>query len=109
MLAGSNGLPDPSQIEILESGIGGPVDMQVGPDGALYYVAIGSGEVHRITYSSGNLPADDPLTTSTDNGPLPLTVTFNASASTDPDTPGPLTFGWDFTGSGTCTDATGPS
>jgi glucose/arabinose dehydrogenase len=109
MLAGTDGMPDPTQVELLESGVGGPVDLQVGPDGALYYAAIGAGEIHRITYVSGNVPPTVVLTTNTDNGPLPLTVQLDASGSTDPDTPGPLTITWDLDGDGNCNDATGPT
>jgi len=34
------------------TGITNPVDLQVGPDGALYYSAYGAGAIGRITYSS---------------------------------------------------------
>jgi glucose/arabinose dehydrogenase len=36
MFRGQNGLPDPATLQTFDSGIG-PVDLQVGPDGALYY------------------------------------------------------------------------
>ena len=49
MPAGADGLPDASQIETFASGLSGPVDLKVGPDGALYYVGFDDGRVHRIT------------------------------------------------------------
>ena len=30
---------------------GGPVDIKTGPDGSLYYVAIYTGEIKRVTYT----------------------------------------------------------
>jgi len=35
---------------------GGPVDVQFGPDGNLYYVQFGPGEIHRVAALSGDLP-----------------------------------------------------
>ncbi|MFN7976536.1 MAG: PQQ-dependent sugar dehydrogenase [Vicinamibacterales bacterium] len=49
------------------SGISGPVDLKVGPDGALYYLAQGSGAVFRVTYGSST-PPTAPTLTSTING-----------------------------------------
>jgi glucose/arabinose dehydrogenase len=46
--AGRNALPDGDAIELFASGIAA-VDLQVGPDGALYYVDPLAGSVRRIT------------------------------------------------------------
>lgn len=45
--AGSDGLPDPAGIELIASGIAA-VELQVGPDGARYYVDPLGGAIRRI-------------------------------------------------------------
>jgi glucose/arabinose dehydrogenase/chitodextrinase len=87
-------------------GGGGPTAMTFGPYGsskALYYSTYANGgEVHRVVYSAGanQSPTASVKTTSPNYGPIPLTVSFDGSASTDPDGNTPLTYLWDF-GDGT--------
>lgn len=50
--AGEDGLPDPRREEIFSTEASTPVDLQVGPDGSLYYVSIGTGEIHRVRHGS---------------------------------------------------------
>ncbi|MBV9717482.1 MAG: PQQ-dependent sugar dehydrogenase [Solirubrobacterales bacterium] len=58
---GSNGLPDPSRVESFVTGAPGPVDLEIGPGGDLFYPGYDDGTIHRITYRSGPpLPADAP-------------------------------------------------
>ena len=65
---------------------------------ALYYTTYGSGgQVRRVSYNlAGNDPptavaSGNPLT-----GPVPLTVTFSAAGSSDPDVGDTLTYVWNF-------------
>jgi glucose/arabinose dehydrogenase len=106
--AGAGGLPDPASLETIVSGIN-PVDLEIGPDGRLYYVDLVAGSVHRVSYSGGNEPPVARATATPDSGPLPLSVAFDASATTDDGPLSELTFEWDLDGNGNYTDATGVS
>ena len=78
------------------------VDLDVGPDGALYYVDIGGGAVHRVSYFTGDQPPTiASVTASPTNGAPPLTVQFAVEAS-DPEGQ-PLTFAWQFGDGATAT------
>jgi len=52
MPAGSGRLPDPHKVRIFMTGAGGPVDLEAGPGGDLFYVDLNGGDVHRITFGS---------------------------------------------------------
>jgi len=111
MLKGANGVPDPTRVEAFAAGTAGvysPVDLEVGPGGDLYYVDLVGGTIRRIRYYPGNRPPIAVLHASTTNGTVPLTVNFDASASTDADSD-PLTYAWDLDGDGVFTDSTAPS
>jgi len=89
----------------------GAVTLAYNPyDQSIYYIKLGFNEgepmeVRRIYYTLGtNIAPTAKFTSSTKNGTSPLNVTFDASASTDPENTGTLTYTWDFgdgqTGSG---------
>jgi glucose/arabinose dehydrogenase/PKD repeat protein len=114
MLPGTNGLPDPSRlqsfvgVDATGGAAGHPVDLKIGPGGDLFYVDMDDGTVHRITFTAANQPPTAAITANPSNGPLPLTVSFDGTGSSDPEGK-PLTYSWDLNGDGTFGDATGPT
>lgn len=72
---------------------GGPVSVEQGPDGFLYYIALSTGEVRRIRPATG-----DPIakaSADTLSGAAPLKVAFSSAGSLDPGGL-PLAYRWDF-------------
>jgi glucose/arabinose dehydrogenase len=107
MFAGGDGRPDPSTATpfLSDAGLYPGVDVEVGPEGDLYYVSLfgdeyGPGSVHRISYSSGNQPPVARLTATPQWGSSPLTAQFDATGSTDADGD-TLSYEWDPQGDGT--------
>jgi glucose/arabinose dehydrogenase/PKD repeat protein len=101
MMPGEDGRPDPSTTQLfLPGGLYPGIDIEVGPEGDLYYVTLFSGEyeegqVHRIAYSSGNQPPVAHLKVDHEYGASPLEVEFDAGESEDADGD-PLSFEWDL-------------
>ena len=54
MFRGANGLPDPATRATFAAGAAGPVDLQIGPGGDLFYVDFNGGTIRRIRYTGGN-------------------------------------------------------
>jgi glucose/arabinose dehydrogenase len=107
MLVDGSGDPDAGSISTLASGAAGPVDLQVGPQGDLFYVDIFGGTVRRISYVGGtNDPPLAVIHADTSDGPVPLSVQFDASASSDPNPGDTLTYSWDLDGDEVFGDAT---
>ena len=89
----------------------GPLDIDLGPDGSLYYLsAYGNGfagtnrPVYKISYvGAANRAPTAAASADATSGLAPLTVSFSGAGSSDPDGDG-LTYAWDFgdgaTGSG---------
>ena len=105
MPEGANGLPDPTAIAPLVSPAAGPVDLEIGPGGDLYYAGYDDGTIRRVQYFSANQPPVVVATATPQSGPTPLTVQFDASGSHDADGD-PLTYSWDLDGDGTFGDST---
>jgi len=90
-------------VSQFDTGLGGSsaVTLIFGPFNsaqALYYTTYAAGgQVRRISYTgTANRAPVAMLTTNPTGGPAPLTVNFDASASSDPDAGDTLTFNWDF-------------
>ncbi|HEY3061387.1 MAG TPA: PQQ-dependent sugar dehydrogenase, partial [Chloroflexota bacterium] len=77
----------------------GPVDIEMGPDGNLYYLAINTGELTRVRYTIGNTPPIANATANPSSGLAPLSVQFSSAGTSDPDGDA-ITTSWDF-GDGT--------
>jgi glucose/arabinose dehydrogenase len=89
------------------------MDMEFGPDGALYVLDYGDGgyftgnersALYRIEYVTGNRAPTAVASGTPTSGGVPLTVQFTGDTSTDPDGD-TLTYAWDFDNNGT-TDST---
>src|SRR5262245_3391309 len=89
-------------VEPFATGFDGPVGLEMGPDGLLYYVNINTGEIGRIRFSGATARASGTPT----SGYSPLTVSFSSAGSADPNGM-PLTYFWDF-GDGTTSTAPNP-
>jgi glucose/arabinose dehydrogenase len=111
MFPGADGRPDPSTVTTLmtHSDPYSGVDLELGPDGNLYYASIFTesggnefepGAIHRIQYFSGNQPPVARLSVDHQWGVKPLVATFDAGGSSDADED-PLEYEWDLNGDGT--------
>lgn len=85
----------PGSVATFASNVGGPVEFLKGPNGDIYYVAINTGSINKISYVPGNLPPIAVANSDKQSGSAPLTVNFSSSGSSDPENEA-LTFAWDF-------------
>jgi len=107
MKKGANGLPDPAKRSTFVAGAAAPVDLQIGPNGDLFYVDLTGGTVRRISYFAANQPPVARATGDPTNGPAPLTVNFDGTSSSDPEG-GSLSYAWDLDDDGAFDDSTSP-
>ena len=81
-----------------------PIDMQIGPDGAMYIIEWGTGffednpddRIIKIEFAQ-NLANRSPtarVSTNVQSGLAPLTIEFRGEDSTDPDTDDVLSYSW---------------
>ena len=116
-----SGVPNPDNVITLVAHPGagaadapGPVDVERGPDGHMYYVDLLGGTLRRVRYNGGvdpppdNRPPRAQLVADVRSGSVPLDVVLDASASSDPDGD-TLQFTWDLNGDGSFGDATSPT
>ena len=88
-----------------------PIDMEFGPDGALYVLEYGDGyfaenpdaQLSRIDFvgKGGNRSPVPKIEAEPTAGRAPLTVAFTSKGTTDPDGDKELRYAWDFDGDGT--------
>jgi glucose/arabinose dehydrogenase len=110
MFAGAGGTPDRNNRLALASQTAGRiVDLQMGPDGRLYYVDFDNGRIYRINYFGVNVPPVAVAAADVSSGPAPLTVTLDGSGSSDPEDGTALEYAWDLDGDGEFDDAFGAS
>ena len=108
-------LKTPSDVQLFQPTweFGAPFDARFGADGSLYLLEYGSNSfsstklspaLSRIDYVAGNRTPLARAKATPENGPTPLDVEFDASASSDPDGDA-ISYAWDFDRDGT-TDST---
>src|SRR5262249_31867333 len=105
----ASGLPNPANRANFLSPAAGPVDLQVGPNGDLFYVDHAGGTIRRIRYFTTNRPPVADARADVTSGVAPLTVNFDGTHSSDPDPGDVITYAWDLDGDGQFDDATVPS
>ncbi len=105
MFPDANGIPNPATRQPFVTEAGGPVDLQVGPGGDLFYADLNAGTIQRIHAISGNHAPTAHASATPTSGATPLHVTFNGTTSTDPDGE-QLTYAWDLDGDGAYDDST---
>ena len=105
MLADGSGNPNPASTAAFANTVSsGPVDLQIGPDGNLYYVDFNGGRIMRIKYGLNAVASASPL-----SGDAPLLVAFNGSATTPAQAGDTLTYAWDLDGDGEYDDSSAVS
>ena len=101
MFADGSGNPSPASTAAFANTVSsGPVDLQTGPDGNLYYVDFNGGRIMRIKYGLNAAASASPL-----SGDAPLLVAFDGSATAPALAGDTLTYAWDLDGDGEYDDS----
>jgi glucose/arabinose dehydrogenase len=101
--------PLPGSVHVFTSSADGPVDIETGPGGDIYYIAINTGELRRIRYVTGNRPPQAIASAPAASGLAPLTVNFSSAGSFDPDFGQAIGYDWDFGDGSAHSSAPNPS
>ncbi len=114
MRAAANGRPDPATRQSFVTAAAGPVDVQFGPDGALFYADFDGGTIRRVAFTgSDTTPPTVSVTAPPSGATLTGTTSVTANASDNSgtvagvqfrldgidlgaeDTSAPFSLGWD--------------
>jgi PKD repeat protein/glucose/arabinose dehydrogenase len=106
MFAGTDGLPNAGNRAAFVTPAAGPVDLEIGPGGDLFYAGFDDGTIRRIQYFAANQPPVASATATPTSGVAPLTVAFDGSGSSDPDAGDTISYSWDLNGDGVYGDST---
>ena len=109
MQRGGSALPSPTNITTFAAGAANPVELELGPEGDLYYVDFDGGTVRRVRFTATNRAPTAVATASPTTGEPPLLVAFNGTQSSDPDPGDTLSYAWDLDADGAYDDATSPT
>ena len=93
-----------NEVSDFEPDASSVIDIKAGPDGALYYLTIFPGTLHRIVYNAGNQEPTAKTSADEVTGTEPLTVQFSSAGSSDPEG-NTLSYFWDFGDGTTSTEA----
>jgi PKD repeat protein len=96
MQKGADGKPAPGLIRTFVAGAANPVNVENGPGGDLFYVDFDGGTIRRIRYADANQNPVAVATATPTTGAAPLTVAFDGSGSSDPDSGDTLSYAWDL-------------
>jgi glucose/arabinose dehydrogenase len=105
----TGGRPDAAKVESFASNASGPVDVEVGPRGDLFYVDLMGGTIRRIRYLGLNAPPEASAVADVTDGPVPFEVHFDATGSSDPDPGDVLSYAWDLDGDTELDDSASPT
>ncbi len=94
--------PVPATARSFHVDADGPVFLTTGPEGDLFYAALTSGTIQRISY----LKPAAAFTATPSTGQVPLVVSFDASSSLKALPGDGLSYAWDLDGDGDFDDAT---
>jgi hypothetical protein len=86
----------PGSFDVFTSTADGPVQIEIGPDGDVWYLSINTGEIRRIHYIGDNRPPVAEANATPIAGLAPLTVNFSSAGSNDPDAGQTITYQWNF-------------
>ena len=102
----SNGKPDVTKRSALVTNTA-VTDLQIGPGGDVYWIDGPDGSLNRLRSSRTNVPPVARFTATPASGPAPLSVHFDASATTDANEGEILSYKWELSGNNRCDDAVG--
>ncbi|WP_375760902.1 PQQ-dependent sugar dehydrogenase [Corallococcus exercitus] len=85
----------PDSVTLFATGVGGLVELGLGPDSNPFFVDILAGELRRIRYTAGNTPPVAVASATPRRGEPPLLVRFSSAGSSDPEGDA-LQYRWDF-------------